>query len=155
MKDKIIEITREIVSQLGYVCVEATILMSKNNRKLKVVIHRPGFDISTRDCAELSNILRNKLDIEVNNFSRNYDLIVESPGANRKLKNLEEVRMFMDREMEIFVKPESKIKEKKLIGKVEKIENDEINLKTEKELYKIKWSDISMARIFFDFKKYL
>jgi ribosome maturation factor RimP len=63
--------------------------------------------------------------------------------------------MFMDREMEIFVKPESKIKEKKLIGKVEKIENDEINLKTEKELYKIKWSDISMARIFFDFKKYL
>ena len=155
MKEKILEITREIVSRLGYVCVEATVLMSKHSKKLKVVIHKPGFDISTKDCAELSNVLRNKLDVEISDFSRNYELIVESPGANRKLKNLEEIRIFMDREIEIFVKPESKIKEKKLIGKVEKIENDEINLKTEKELFKIKWSDISMARIFFDLKKYL
>ncbi len=157
MKERIKEIVNETVSEMGFVCVEVNISLSKNTKKLMVVIYKNDGSISMNDCADVSNVLRRRLDIDIAGFSDNYDLIVESPGANRKLRNLKEVEIFKDREIEFFVKPFLKIKENKIIGKVLSVIDEKIKIQSEVEnkVYEIDWNDITTARLYFDLKKYI
>ncbi|MEJ5284932.1 MAG: hypothetical protein ACP5Q5_01560 [Brevinematia bacterium] len=157
MKERIKEIVNETVSEMGFVCVEVNISLSKNTKKLMVVIYKNDGSISMNDCADVSNVLRRRLDIDIAGFSDNYDLIVESPGANRKLRNLKEVEIFKDREIEFFVKPVLKIKENKIIGKVLSVMDEKIKIQSEIEnkVYEIDWNDITTARLYFDLKKYI
>ncbi len=156
MKERIKEIVKETLSEIGFICVEANIQLSKNSKKLIVVIYKNDGQVSMDDCSMVSNVLRRRLDIDIKDFSNNYDLIVESPGANRKLKNLNEINIFKDREIEFFLKPHLTIKENRILGRVISIENDNIKIETEdKKVYNILWSDITTARLHFDLKKYI
>ncbi|MCX7821216.1 MAG: hypothetical protein N2258_06025 [Brevinematales bacterium] len=155
MKERIKEIVNETISEMGFVCVEVNFVFSKNTKKLMVVIYKNDGSISMNDCADVSNVLRRRLDIDVNGFSDNYDLIVESPGANRKLKNLKEVEIFKNREIEFFVKPSLKVKENKIIGRVNEIINDKLKIESGNNIYEIYWDDITTARLYFDLKKYI
>ncbi len=155
MKERIIEIVNKTVSEMGFVCVETNIVISKNTKKLIVVIHKSDSSITMNDCKDVSNVLRRRLDIDIAGFSDNYDLIIESPGANRKLKNIKEAEIFRDKEIEFFVKPALKIKENKIIGKIINIANENLKIQAENEVYEIKWKDITTARLYFDLKKYI
>lgn len=155
MKERIIQLVNQIVNEMGYECVDVELLFSKKNKKLKVVIYRKGRDISMKDCADVNNVLRRKLDLEFD-FSRNYDLIVESPGVNRKLRNLRDLEIFKDREIEFLIKSNEKGGNKKVVGRVEEIKDEEIRIITvDGEVFPIRWADVSTARLFFDIKKYL
>ena len=155
MKDRIKEVVKETLKEIGYICVEINVMFGKNNKKLKVVIHKKGRDISMNDCADVSIVLRRKLDMLIPNFSQNYDLIVESPGVNRRLKNLEEVEMFSDKEIEFNLKRDNN-KTGKIIGKLKKITKDKLEIMDENNIiYNIKWDNVSSAKIYFDIKKYI
>jgi len=156
MKDRIKEIVKETLSEIDFICVEVNILVFKNNKKLKVVIYKKDGNISINDCSEVNNILRRKLDVFIPNFSENYDLIVESPGVNRKIKNLNELEIFIDREIEFFLKNNTPYNTKKTIGKVKKINGKELEIIDENNIkYKLNWDEITSAKLFFDIKKYL
>ncbi|MGC8764352.1 MAG: hypothetical protein ACP5QT_00480 [Brevinematia bacterium] len=155
MKEKIKQIVMDTIKELGYFCVEVNIMITKNNRKLKVVIYKKGSNISMNDCSDVSLVLRKRLDMEINGFSENYDLIVESPGVNRRLKNLDEISMFDDREMEFNLK--NKIENlSKIVGWVKKISGNKLEIMDKNNIiYNVEWDNVSSAKLYFDIKKYI
>ncbi len=156
MKDRIKEIVKETITEMGYLCVETDVLITKKNRKLKVVIYKKGYDISMNDCANVSLVLRRKLDIFIPSFSENYDLIIESPGVSRRLKDLREVEIFNDKEIEFNLKQSYDISTKKIIGKVKMINGNKLEIVDKNNIiYNINWEDVSSAKLYFDIKKYI
>lgn len=159
MRDLILEITKDTVTTMGFTPVEIRIGSGKGLKKLTVVIYRPGSDISMDDCSKLSNVLIRRLELESEGFSENYDLIVESPGVERKLSNLEELMIFQDRTIRFILKnpKDYNLSDNVLIGKV--IENDtkngRLSVETDKGNVSFLWKDVSSAKLYFDIKKYL
>lgn len=156
MRDKILEITRETIETLGYLCVEAKIQTGKT-RSLKIIIYKKGADVSMGDCSEVSSVLLRRLEVDFPEFSEQYDMTVESPGVDRKLLTMEEVILFSDREMRfVFRTPQNYgLKDNVLVGKVVETKDNELIIKSEQGQYQIPFSDFSTIKLHFDIKKYL
>ena len=159
MRDLILEITKDTVTTMGFTPVEIRIGNGKGLKKLTVVIYRPGSDISMEDCSKLSNVLIRRLELESAGFSENYDLVVESPGVERKLTSLEELLIFQDRLIRFILKnpKDYHLNDNVVVGKV--IENDTkknfLSVETDDGSVAFSWKDVSSAKLYFDIKKYL
>ncbi len=89
------ELIAEPVNGLGYELYDLEYVQERKTHILRVVIDKPeGIDIE--DCVAVSNLLDPKLD-EWDPFPAEYSLEVTSPGAERKLRNPEEIRRAVGR----------------------------------------------------------
>ncbi len=157
LKEKILSIVQETVETLGYINVENKLMRGNGANILKVVVYKNGDDISMENCSSISNVILRRLDLDIPGFSEHYDLIIESPGVERKLRSLEEINIFKDREIRFVIKNQVQygLKDNVLIGKVEDIEKDILKIQLGKQKVMVNWNDISSAKLYFDIKKYL
>lgn len=157
MKDKILALTEDTVSTLGYVLVETKLNPSKSGMALKAVIHRKGGNVSMDDCARLSNVLLRRLEVEIPDFSEKYSLVVESPGADRKLPTLREVEIFQEREMLFTLKDPAKFgrKDNVVLCRVDEISGSRLKISSDGAVFDLEWDDIAGVRLYFNIKNYL
>lgn len=157
MKEKILNLTDGTVSAFGFILVEARLVPAKTGMTLKVVIHRKNANVSMDDCAKLSNVLLRRLEVEIQHFSENYNLVVESPGADRKISSLREAGIFQDREMLFTLKDPGKfgLKENMLLGRITDISGTCLKITAGSGDFTLDWDDISGARLYFNIKNYL
>ncbi len=157
MKDKILALARDTVETLGFIFVEAKILIGKSSKTLRVVIHKTGADVSMQDCSSASNVMQRRIEIEVPGFSENYGLVVESPGADRKLSSLQEVEIFKDREMRFVLKEPAKhgMKDGLAVGRVQNITGNTLRVLTDGKELEFNWEEIAGVKLYFDMKNYL
>ena len=157
MKEQILSVARETVDTLGFICVEAVINISKSMRTLKVVIYKKDGDVAMDDCSSVANVIIRRLDVEIPEFSNLYDVIVESPGVDRRLKTLEDFKIFSDKEIRFVLKNPSQFgrKDNVVIGKVTQIEGDRISIHSDDCDIVAGVADFSTAKLHFDIKKYL
>lgn len=89
------ELIAEPVKSLGYELYDLEYVQERKTHILRVVIDKPeGIDIE--DCVAVSHLLDPKLD-EWDPFPVEYSLEVTSPGAERKLRNPDEIRRALGR----------------------------------------------------------
>jgi ribosome maturation factor RimP len=150
-------LVEETVSTLGFKLVEVRIIPGKSGRILKVVIHKDNGDVSMKDCASVSNVLLRRLELDLKSFSESYDLIVESPGADRKISSLKELEIFLGREMMFTLKnPASHgLMERQFSGKVEEISGTSIRIGHGEGEIQLDWNDIAGVKLYFNIKDYL
>jgi len=157
MNEDLINLTKNTVEMLGFTPVEIKILKSKNNSILKIVIYNKNNDISIDDCANVSNVLLRRIELDYPNFSNYYSIIVESPGVDRKLKTIEEISIFVGKEIKFNISDIKKynLKENVVVGLIEKVENNKILIKKNNEILIFDYDDIKNPCLYFDIKKYL
>ena len=96
-------------SKSGLVLVNVRFTSQGKRRILEVTIHKPGSQVSLDDCESLSR----KLDKKLEAFAKTkdgaivdgpYELQVQSPGIDRKLKTQKELKVFKGEAVEILSK---------------------------------------------------
>lgn len=157
MKDQMIGLVKDTVETLGYTCVEARVIQNKGGRSLKIIIYKHDSDISMEDCTKVSNVVQRRLELESPDFSENYDMLVESPGVERKIETPEELAIFRDREIRFVLRNASNygLKDNVVVGRTESVNGDTVRIRSGEKTIDVPWKDISQAKLFFDIKKYL
>lgn len=160
-KDRLIELVRETVETLGFVCIEARLNLQKGGGTLRVIIFNRDRNVSMEDCSTVSNVILRRIGLEHPDFAENFDLVVESPGAERRFENLEEMLLFEDRDIRLVLRDPARfgLKDNVLVGRVSRTDSGnpgEFLFRTaDGRDFTIPWIALSQARLNFDVKKYL
>lgn len=156
-KEKIIDLAKDTIETLGYFTVEMRLITVRTRKELKAVIYHPEKDISMDDCTTVSNVLRRRMELEDPSFSESFDLVIESPGVDRKISSLEEVLLFKDKDIRFVLKQPADygLKDNVLIGMVLEVKDGVMKIDSFGRDFSIPWSEISSAKLYFDIKKYL
>lgn len=131
-KKGVIEIVKRICNplaeELGYELVDVEFLKESSSYFLRVYLDKPG-GINLDDCQKVSQLLSEKLD-EKDPISVAYYLEVSSPGLDRPLKNDNDLKRNLGKEVDI--KLYEALESKKTIeGYLENYDDKEIIIKTE------------------------
>lgn len=156
MKEKVLEIVRDTVETLGFVLIEAFFQGGRKPSSLTVVIYRKDGDVASSDCERVSQILAQRLAVEVG-FDYEYALLVESPGVDRKLKSIDEVGIFQDKLFRLVVRnfQEYGLRDSVVLTRIDRIENNAVVFTLEGKTYTIPWERLSQVKLHFDIKEYL
>ena len=122
-----------VVEGLGYQLLDLE-WVPKEDKVLRVIIdHTRG--IQLKDCTTVSKAVSKCLDVD-DDFDESYRLEVSSPGINRELKTDSDLFRFQGSQVKIlYCDSVSEIQE--LIGKLQTVNEDEINLLIVKKEHKI------------------
>ncbi len=104
VKEEITEIIHKTASELGYSVYEMSIYLKGENSKINVKIDNVHA-ISHEDCERFSKELSYNLDNS--SILPNYMLEVSSPGLNRKLRSMDELKRFIESPVKITYDKES------------------------------------------------
>lgn len=148
LKEKLHQLAIATAEELGLLLLEFSFTEGEKST-LKTVIHRRGDNITTDDTSEFGRILSDKID-DLDLIEERYDVIVESPGSDRVLKNVDEYEIFSDREITFLTDDGGDY-----TGLIQEINDEKIILKTSKREVEILLSEIKKARLYFNLKKYL
>ena len=104
--EKVVEIVEPILDAKNLVLVNARFTNQGKRRILEVTIHRPKSTVSLEDCESVSRELDKKLDKLAKSktgpiVDGAYVLQVQSPGIDRKLKTLKELKVFVGERVEV------------------------------------------------------
>jgi ribosome maturation factor RimP len=126
--DRVREVIFPVLANLGYELVEVALDVSHGRRTLRVFIHRKG-GVTLDNCAAVSKAIGHLIDNE-NLFPGRYYLEVSSPGAERRLRNREDFRMFVGSKARIrFRRPEGG--EQEVEGLIEDFSGDIVTMRQE------------------------
>jgi len=156
MREQELAIVRDTVETLGFILVDAYFQGGRRPSSLTVVIYRQGQDVTSGDCEQVSQVLAQRLAVEVG-FDHEYSLVVESPGVDRRLKSPREVEIFRDRPIRLVVKnfQEYGLKDSVVLTRIERVEGDTLVFTHEGKTYHIPWERLNQAKLHFDIKEYL
>jgi ribosome maturation factor RimP len=156
MREKELEIVKDTVETLGFVLVDAFFQGGRRPSSLTVVIYRKEREVTSADCEQVSQVIGERLAVEVG-FDYDYALVVESPGVDRKLKNLREVEIFLGKPVRLVVKnfQEYGLKDSVVLTKIERIEGNNLVFTHEGKSYAIPWERFNQVKLHFDIKEYL
>ncbi|MGL5254430.1 MAG: ribosome maturation factor RimP [Brevinema sp.] len=150
------EIVRSTIQDLGYVCLDVMLLRAKSKHTLKVVLYHTAHPVGSEDCTEVAEILSRRLDID-DPIEKRYDLVVESPGLEREIKNDSEYPYFIGKEFKVFPKNELSYSQKEGFFIAQLLEYGEgtCSFKINEERFSLPVSDIKKARLYYDFQRAL
>ncbi|URA10346.1 ribosome maturation factor RimP [Thermospira aquatica] len=156
MREKELEIVQNTVETLGFILVESFFQGGRRPSSLTVVIHNPGGEVTSQDCERVSQVIAQRLAVEVG-FDHEYALVVESPGVERKLKNIREVEIFRDKVMRLVVRnfQEYGLPDSVVVTKIDRIEENSLVFTFNGKTYTIPWERLSQVKLHFDIKEYL
>ncbi len=140
LKSEIEKYINEAADELGYMVYDYSIYLKGENTKISVKIDKiPG--ITHKDCEMFSNRLGELL--EYSEILPKYMLEISSPGLDRKLKSLDEIRRFQGEPMKLICRIDDENRTYK--GIIMGISEDIIELNTENKKLKINYCSISDA----------
>jgi len=129
----------EIVKDLGYYLYDVIYEKENSNYVLKVLIENDTY-IDVDDCVKVSRVLSEELDI-LDPFTDAYNLEVSSSGAERELRNSEEIKRAVGKTVHL------KTIEQSLEGKLVSFEDGVLVLKYKNKTTKIDYIDVSCIRL--------
>lgn len=98
--EKIAENIKNFVSNLGYLSLDMSINKRKDFYDISFAIFKKD-GITVDDCEKVTLSVRDFLTMMIN---EDFSLDVSSPGAERVLKNIDEVEIFKDRRAKVILK---------------------------------------------------
>lgn len=130
---------KEIVEDLEYYLYDVIYEKENGGYVLKVLIENDTF-IDIDDCVKVSRILSEELD-SIDPFKEAYNLEVSSSGAERELRNSDEIKRAVGKTVQI------KTIEQSLEGKLISFKNGVLELKYKNKTTKIDYIDVSYIRL--------
>ncbi|MCX7875184.1 MAG: hypothetical protein N2321_03335 [Melioribacteraceae bacterium] len=146
-KVKLFQIFEEIINSNGYLLIDLN-LRGDNHLKIIEVFIDNEKGITTDDCVFISRVLNEKIE-EEKLFETNYRLDVSSPGIDRPLKYLVQYNKHINRKFEVHYKENDS--NKKLTGKLLRINDDNLFFEDKNEEIKIKFENIIKAKVLISF----
>lgn len=150
MSGKVTDIVTEMVSPMlqsqGLDLVEVTYRKEGKNWVLSVAIDRPPVGVTIEDCEKVNRMLSEALD-RVDPIETAYYLEVSSPGAERKLKDYEDLQKQVGRYVHLVLKEPIK-GQQKLTGYLKKADADNnLILEDDEEVFELSYSQVTRARL--------
>jgi len=145
--EKIKAIAQEVSKELGYEIFELTYKRVRGKHELKISIDKRKDNISLADCERFSKTIGARLDTE-DIIPDSYNLVVESPGAERELRSKKDFERFTGENVKLLLKDPVE-KRMVLIGKLKTLEEETVVIKerdTGKD-FKTKLDNIKKANL--------
>ena len=140
--EKIAENIKNFVSNLGYLSLDMSINKRKDFYDISFAIFKKD-GITVDDCEKVTLSVRDFLTMMIN---EDFSLDVSSPGAERVLKNIDEVEIFKDRRAKVILKDGNTILGV-LKGIDEKKETLTLINRDDSKLIQINVFDIAMCKL--------
>ncbi len=142
--EQLVNLIEPVVEGLGYECVGIEYNPHPKNGLLRIYIDKEN-GVVLEDCSKVSHQLSGMLDVE-DPVIGNYDLEVSSPGTERPFFKLSQFEQFVGHLVTInLFKPINK--QRKIVGKIEKVEGDMVTLHLDKQSIEIPFKAMSKARL--------
>ena len=143
VKEKVTELVKPIIENLGYELVDVDYSKSHSGMDLTICIYKPE-GVSIDDCEIVSRAIDGPLDDLNPTNDTPYNLNVSSPGLDRPIKSQDDARRNVGNKIE--VKLFSQKNGKKIwIGKLVEYNQNTITLETENGLMQFEFSEIALA----------
>lgn len=149
-EQEITKMVSPLIVDLGYELYDVMFLKEGAEWFLRIFIDSPnGIDLD--DCEKVSNRVSDLLD-ENDPITTSYSLEVSSCGLERHLREKTHFEKAIGKNIEIkFYKPING--EKSIVGELLKINENVIFLKVNEENVEVNFSDMSSAKILFDWEE--
>ena len=143
VKEKVTELVKPIIENLGYELVDVDYSKSHSGMDLTICIYKPE-GVSIDDCEIVSRAIDGPLDDLNPTNDTPYNLNVSSPGLDRPIKSQDDARRNVGNkiEVELFSQKNGK---KIWIGKLVEYNQNTITLETENGLMQFEFSEIALA----------
>jgi len=142
--EHLVTLIEPIVEGLGYECVGIEYNPHPQHGMLRIYIDSEN-GILLDDCSKVSHQLSGVLDVE-DPIQGNYQLEISSPGEDRPLFKLAQFQRFTDRFVTINLYSAID-KRKKITGRIQAVEGDDVLLQEDEQLFRIPFQAISKARL--------
>lgn len=131
---------KKIVEDLGYYLYDVIYEKKGNDYVLEVLIENDTF-IDIDDCVKVSKVLSEELDI-IDPFNEAYNLEVSSSGAERELRNSEQILRAVGKNILV------KTLEQKFEGKLKSYKDGFLEIiQKNKRITKVNYIDVSYIRL--------
>jgi ribosome maturation factor RimP len=137
----------EIVTALSFILIDLTIRGDSHLRIIEVFVDGEK-GVSTDDCERISRAINESIESE-SLIESNYRLIVSSPGIERPLKYLIQFHKHVNRKFEVEYKEDDEIK--KYVGKLIRIENEDLFFAEKDYERKINFQNLIKAKVLISF----
>jgi ribosome maturation factor RimP len=146
-KVQIFEKFEEIIAAEGFLLIDVIMRGDNHLRIIEVYIDNEK-GVTADDCSKVSRTINEVIEKE-SLISTKYRLDVSSPGVDRPLKYLAQYSKHINRKLEVEFMEGSEIK--KIIGRLIKIESDNIIIQEKTNELKINYKDIIKAKVLISF----
>ncbi len=133
-----------VVEGLGYECVGIEYNSHPKHGFLRVFIDSDQ-GVGMEDCTKVSHQVSGVLDVE-DPISGEYNLEVSSPGMDRPLFKIQQFEQFIGHTVQVslFKPVEGR---RKMTGLIEKVEDNNVYLQQDGQVYKVPFQAMSKARL--------
>jgi len=146
-KENISPIFEEVVSKHNYFLIDIVFRGNDKNVVMEIFVDNEK-GVTTEGCAKISRELTSILDERLG-ITEKYRLDVSSPGVDRPLKFIEQYPKHIGRKFEI--KYSENDQNKKITGKLVRIENGDLFFESPKAEVKINFNSIKNAKVLVSF----
>lgn len=141
-KKEILEKTKEMTEDLGYLFIDMDFRGDSRNRILEIYIDNEA-GVTVDDCKNVSRAVGDMIEEDGLIVSR-YRLDVSSPGIDRPLKYIQQFKRNIGRSFELKLEDESS---SKLEGKLLEVANNDLKFQIKKEIKVINIKNIRSAKV--------
>lgn len=146
-KHSLINQIEEVVLKNQMELVEVKI-QSKKNPVIEITIYKPE-GISLDDCTSITKEVESKIDLD-SYFDSSYNLVVSSPGLDRKLTTYDDYRRTLGKMVE--VRLYSRMDGfKELVGTLSDYSKEAVSIKIENEIKIIEIKNVALMKQYIDF----
>ena len=142
--EHLVNLIEPIVEGLGYECVGIEYNPHPQHGMLRIYIDSPN-GILLEDCSKVSHQLSGVLDVE-DPIQGNYQLEISSPGEDRPFFKLSQFQQFIGSTITINLYS-SIDKRKKITGRIEAVEGEDILLLEGEQIFRIPFQAMSKVRL--------
>ena len=142
--EHLVNLLEPIVEGLGYECVGIEYNPHPQHGMLRVYIDSEN-GILVEDCSKVSHQISGVLDVE-DPIQGNYQLEVSSPGADRPFFKLSQFQSYVGGTVAVSLFSPVE-KRKKITGRIQAVEGDDILLQEDEQIFRIPFQAISKARL--------
>ena len=142
--EHLLKLIEPVVEGLGYECVGIEYNSHPKHGFLRIFIDSEQ-GVGMEDCTKVSHQVSGVLDVE-DPISGEYNLEVSSPGMDRPLFNLKQFEQFIGHTVQVnLFKPVQG--RRKITGLIEKVEDDDVYLQQDGQVYKVPFQAMTKARL--------
>ncbi|VAX18167.1 hypothetical protein MNBD_IGNAVI01-1766 [hydrothermal vent metagenome] len=141
-KKEILEKTKEMTEDLGYLFIDMDFRGDARNRILEIYIDNET-GVTVDDCKNVSRALGDMIE-EDSLIESRYRLDVSSPGIDRPLKYIQQFKRNIGRSFELKLEDESN---SKLEGKLLEVADNDLKFQIKKEIKVINIKNIKSAKV--------
>ena len=144
IEEKIAELIEPVIRDLGIALWGIRIIRNPKRTILQIFIDREG-GVTVGDCEEVSRQINGVIDV-ADIFKYSYYLEVSSPGLDRFLFNLDQVRAYLGKSvsLELSLPVENR---RRFRGILKNIDGDILEIETDGKLYQIAYPNVSKAQL--------